>query len=398
MSNFRTWWLPPRRAGEPIDHRSVGPLELLFDVVFVVLIARLSRQLSVDPGKLEIARTGLLLVPVWSVWVTGSLYHDLHGLNDISTRVFTFAQMIAVAGMAVYVASAAGEGGAGFALSYALHHLVLAVMWYRTARHDPEYRPASVPFAAVYAASALLFAFSAAVAPPTRFVLWGVALLLEIVTLTSVGRLVPDAAGLRTHGLSIPVVERFGSLVMLVLGGIAIGAIDGVSANGHLGREVLFTGLEAIVVACGLAWVYFDFVSRLRPIPARSAVWANLHFFVIAGMAGVWAAVITTVRHADEAFPPRVHWLLVGSMALTFLALAGLMAVLEIRQARRREYDRGIALLLAIAVVSMLTGPLDIGQSRSLMIGVALLAIPIGYGMMTWGRLREAAEEPATGP
>lgn len=392
MSNFRTWWLPPRRAGEPTDHRSVGPLELLFDVVFVVLIARLARRLSVDPGKLEIARTGLLLVPVWSVWVSGALFHDLHGLNDISTRVFTFAQMIAVAGMAVYVASAAEEGGAGFALSYAFHHLVLAVMWYRTVRHDPEYRPASVPFAAVYAVSALLFLVSAGVASPARFVLWGVALLLEILTVTSVGRLVPDAAGLRTHGLSIPVVERFGSLVMLVLGGVAIGAIDGVSANGHLGREVLFTGLEAIVVACGLAWIYFDFVSRLRPVPARSAVWANLHFFVIAGMAGVWAAVVAAVRHADEAFPPRVHWLLVGSMALTFVALAGLMAVLEIRQARRQEYDRGIALLLAIAFVSVLTGTLDIGQSRSLLIGVALLAIPIGYGMMTWGKLREGSE------
>jgi hypothetical protein len=40
----------------------------------------------------------------------------------------------------------------------------------------------------------------------------------------------------------------------------------------------------------------------------------------------------------------------------------------------------------------VLTGPLDIGQSRSLMIGVALLAIPIGYGMMTWGKLREGTE------
>ncbi len=390
----RTWWLPPRKAGEPIEDRAVSFLELFFDLVFVVLIARLSQHLSADPGRQEIARTGLLLVPVWSAWINGTFYHDLHATNDISIRVFTFAQMVTIAGMAVYVDTATGAGGAGFAVSYALNHLVLAGMWYRTGYHDPGHRPASVPFTLVYMASAALFVASVAVAPPGRFVMWGAGLLAEIVLLTSVGRLVPDPAGLRTRGLSQAVVERFGLLVMIVLGGVVVGAIDGVSFNAHIEAEVLFTGFEAVVVACGLWWIYFDFVARLRPIPARSALWANLHFFVVAGMAGVGAAILNTVAHADEDFPPRVHWLLAGSLSLTFLAIAGLIAVLEIRRVFPRAYRRGMWILVAMAAVSLGTGPLPIGQSRSLAIAWALLAVPIGYGIGTWVQLKQRGVWP----
>jgi low temperature requirement protein LtrA len=386
---FRTWWLPPRRAGEPIEDRAVSFLELFFDLVFVVLIARLSRQLSDNAGRQEIARTGLLLVPVWSAWINGTFYHDLHGTNDISIRVFTFAQMVTIAGMAVYVGSATGAGAPGFAISYALNHLVLVVMWYRTGHHDPAHRPASIPFTLGYLISVALFVASVAVAPPVRFVLWGVALLVEIAMLTSVGWLIPDPAGLRTRGLSPAVVERFGLLVMIVLGGVVIGAIDGVNANRHIDAEVLVTGFEAVVVACGLWWVYFDFVARLRPIPARSAIWAHLHFFVVAGLAGVGAAILSTVGHADMNFPPRVHWLLAGSLSVTFLAIAGLIAVLEIRHVFPQAYGRGMWILVTMAGVSLATGPLPIGQSRSLAIAWALLAVPIGYGISTWVKLKQ---------
>jgi hypothetical protein len=240
-------------------------------------------------------------------------------------------QMIAVAGMAVYVASAAGEGGAGFALSYAS----ITWCWPSCGTSPPATTPNTVRrrsrSPAVYAASAL---FSRPRRP------WRCRPASSSGGSADVGDPDPDIGGppgSRRSRTAHPWAEH-----------------PRRRAHRWSQRQPP-PGTRGPVHRAGgdrrrlhLVWIYFDLVSRLRPIPARSAVWANLHFFVIAGMAG-WAAVVTTVRHADEAFPRQVHWLLVGSMALTFLALAGLMAVLEIRQARRREYDRGIALLLATA-------------------------------------------------
>jgi len=62
-----------------------------------------------------------LFLLVWLAWINGSLYHDLHGNNDIRNRVFTFLQMFTVAAMAVFAHNAPGEGSAGFALSFAAY-------------------------------------------------------------------------------------------------------------------------------------------------------------------------------------------------------------------------------------------------------------------------------------
>ena len=60
--------------------------------------------------------TGLLHFPflfvmVKWVWLNGTMYHDIHGNNDIRTRLFTFLQMIAVAAMAVFAHDAVERFG-----------------------------------------------------------------------------------------------------------------------------------------------------------------------------------------------------------------------------------------------------------------------------------------------
>src|SRR3546814_4346518 len=82
-----------------------------------------------------------LFYAVWSSWLNGTLYHDLHTTNDISVRVFTFAQMLAVSVMAVFIGDIPGEGSTGFALAYAANTFVLVILWFRTGLHDPHHRP-----------------------------------------------------------------------------------------------------------------------------------------------------------------------------------------------------------------------------------------------------------------
>ena len=39
IRRFRSWWQPPRRAGDRIEHRQVTFLELFYDLVYVALVA-----------------------------------------------------------------------------------------------------------------------------------------------------------------------------------------------------------------------------------------------------------------------------------------------------------------------------------------------------------------------
>ena len=180
VSAARRLWNPPRQfADRPADRR-VTFLELFFDLVFVVVIAQFADRLVIHPTWAGVGWFVFLFYAVWASWLNGTLYYDLHGTNDVSVRVFTFLQMLAVAIMAVFVADVPGDGAAGFALGYAANTLVLVVLWFRTGVHDPQHRAASVPYSAGYLVAAVLFAASAAVDAPLIYWLWGLAMFVEV--------------------------------------------------------------------------------------------------------------------------------------------------------------------------------------------------------------------------
>ena len=95
--NIRIWWRPPRNISDRETERSVTFLELFYDLVYVILIAELAHTLSKHVNLGGVLGFAFLFVIVWIAWVNGTMYHELHGNNDIRTRVFTFLQMLTVA-------------------------------------------------------------------------------------------------------------------------------------------------------------------------------------------------------------------------------------------------------------------------------------------------------------
>jgi low temperature requirement protein LtrA len=81
----RRFWRPPRAHGEIIEDRSVSFLELFYDLVFVVVIARASHTLahhvswrglgeyvviSTFPSRVAIAAAGAAMVVCWNTPAT----------------------------------------------------------------------------------------------------------------------------------------------------------------------------------------------------------------------------------------------------------------------------------------------------------------------------------------
>jgi low temperature requirement protein LtrA len=386
-STFRRLWQPPARFEDRPSDRRVTFLELFFDLVFVVVISQLAHRLAEHPSWPGVGWFVFLFYAVWSSWINGTLYHDLHGTNDVSARVFTFAQMLAVAAMAVYIADVPGGGSTGFALGYAANCLLLVILWFRTGLHDPSHRSASVPYSLAYLVAATLFAVSTAIDDPARYWLWAIGLATQVGGLVvGVRRWTPPASqgGDAVIATTPSLIERMGLFVIIVLGEVIVGAVDGMAEIAPLGASGIVIGLLGVLVAIGLWWIYFDLVSHRAPVSNRTQLWVYLHLPLVIAIAAGGAGVLNTVEHANDVLPDAVRWLLVGSLAVAVVSVAAITRTLEIRRRFARVYRPAEIALVISASLSIGVGLTGWGAKASLTSMVALLASPVATGLVVW--------------
>ena len=176
------WQRPRLRTDEEEGlERKATWLELFFDLVFVVVIAELAHTLSEHVTVTSIAAFCFLFIPVWWVWIGVTSYIERFETGDISVRLFLFLLMVPVAAMAVFAHDALGETSQGFALAYISARALLMVLLLRGGWHEKRFRPISSRSAIGSSISIALFLASLFVAPPLRFVLWGIGLLIELI-------------------------------------------------------------------------------------------------------------------------------------------------------------------------------------------------------------------------
>jgi low temperature requirement protein LtrA len=386
-STFRRIWQPPGRYEDRALDRRVTFLELFFDLVFVVVVSQLSRRLSAHPSWSGVGWFVFLFCAVWSCWLNGTLYHDLHTTNDVSVRVFTFAQMLAVAVMAVFIGDVPGGGATGFALAYAANTLVLVVLWFRTGVHDPHHRPGSFPYSGGYLISAVLFAVSAAFDGPVTYWLWALALAMQVIGwVISMHRWTPpaDQEGEAIIASTPSLVERMGLFVIIVLGEVIVGAVNGMADLHPLHVDGVVIGLLGVLVAIGLWWIYFDLISQRPPVPKWTQLWLNLHLPLVIAIAAGGAAVLNTVEHVGVPLPDAVRWLLVGSLAAALVSVALLAATLQARRTQPELYRAAEVALPLCALLTLGVGLTDWGPKGCLTAMAALLLAPVAAGVVVW--------------
>ncbi len=158
----RYLWQPPRAHGEQPHERTVGPLELFYDLAVVVLVAQDARHLALHLTWRGLGQFGALFTLAWIAWVNGSLHHELHGHDDARGRSTFLLQILVLVAMGAFIPEADGARGAAFAVAAAVLFAVLTVLWLAAARGDrPEYRRPSRLFVTGTAACAVLLAGTA---------------------------------------------------------------------------------------------------------------------------------------------------------------------------------------------------------------------------------------------
>lgn len=362
------------------EDRSATRLELFFDLAYVLVFAELATTFAKDlswHGATVFA--GLFAVTWWS-WVTTTLYANRFDTNDVIYRVAKLGGAAAVMGMAASGPEAVGERAATFAVCYLATRILLLALYARAYRHVTEARATIRIYLAGIGAGAALWAVSLAVPGDLQFVMWAAGILVEASAPVLATRF---GGGVPLHLEHLP--ERFGLLVILVLGESVASIVLGVHDTKWVLPAVLVAAVGFVVVAA-LWWNYFD----LGGAAGKHALVADgedqesgvadayiyAHLPLTLGLAAVAVGIEQFILHPTGGVPAVGRWALHAGVALF---LAGTAAVIAGTSRRwRAAWPWPVAVVPAVVLVGLPGGlpPLaSVGAVGAVLVATVLAGI-----------------------
>jgi low temperature requirement protein LtrA len=302
--------VPMVARSETEQHRASSPLELLFDLTFVVAIAQIAIQLahSIADGHAGEAIVPYLMVffGIWWAWMNFTWFASAYDTDDVPYRVLTMVQMAGVLVLSAGVPAAfSADNFWVVVLGYFVMRAALVTQWLRAAHDHPAGRATSVRYAggiAVVQIGWLLRGFLPdGLAIPT------------FVVLVAAELSVPIWAARKGEPSWHPhhIAERYGLFTIIVLGESVLAATTGVQSalveNGVSGALVVMF-IAALVILFALWWLYFlePAGEGLELNRDRSYLWGYGHYGVFAALAALGAGLevgVESIGHHIEASP-----------------------------------------------------------------------------------------------
>jgi low temperature requirement protein LtrA len=315
----------PRDPGE--GHRAASPLELFFDLVFVVAVTFAAQNLGHIEIEGRIAHAvfgyGLVFFAIWWAWVNFTWFATSFDTDDWLYRITTFVQMAGVLVLAAGIEAGLRDGNFFvMTMGYVVMRLAMVSQWLRAAWSSPEYRRVALRYALAITIVQALWVLRVTVLPE-----WGTATFC----LFALGEvLVPIWAerGNMTPWHRHHLAERYSLFTLIVLGeGLAASAntiIDALGEAEHLPALFELASCGLVIVA-GLWWIYFsrEQHSHITSMPS-ALLFGYGHFFVFAAAgaipAGIEVALAAESGHAALA-PATVMATITVPVAVFVLAI-----------------------------------------------------------------------------
>ena len=315
----------PRRVGAVMrEGEQVTPLELFFDLVFVLAITQCTSLMAADPTWEGLARGILVLGILWWAWVGYSWLTSVIDPEEGVVRLAMFGSMAALLVVSLAVPEVFGDTGLTFAIAYALVRAGWLVLFFVASHDEPALRHS------IWIGLVPSTAFGVGLLVAASFLDGTAQLLLWIVAL-SIDMLGPYLFGsegwrLEPHHFA----ERHGLIFIIALGE-SIVAI-GVGAEAGVDGGVITASVLGVTLAATMWWAYFDVVAivaarRLAEQPvgreqnemARDS-YSFLHFPMVAGVVLIALGMKKTIAHTDDALSAETAFALVGGIVIYLLA------------------------------------------------------------------------------
>ena len=375
MTGFDRLLEPPRlrTRGRGVDEeRRATWLELFFDLVFVAAVGQLANALAAEPTATRFFQFLGLFVPVWWAWMGFTFYANRFDTDDLLYRLLMLLAMFCVAVLATTIPSVFRGATEGFPLAYVAVRFVLVTLYARASRHVPEARALARSFLGAFSFALLIWLSSLLVDAPWAYVLWGVALAIELVAPIPAWRLLRDAPVDRRH---LP--ERFGLLTLIVLGESVLAVVLGVSkVSWDTGSGA--AAASGFVVAAALWWIYFDFLDE-GALTSRGIfgglTYTYVNYFVVVGLAALGAGVKLAVLAAGgDHHYDGTSWVLSAGLALTMVGLGVIQLV-----AGTVVVDMDVVLRLGTAALALALIPLGLSPLTVVAIFAGVLVAQVVF-------------------
>jgi low temperature requirement protein LtrA len=354
-----TRWLEPPRLRTASDaeqgERHATWTELFFDLVFVAAIAALGALLRDDASLDGILRMAGLFIPVWWAWIGYTLYADRFDSDDAIFRLLMIGGMLASGALAINVHFAAEGSSTGFALSYIAARVGLLLLYERARRNAPEARPLVNRYMKGFSVSVVIWALSLAFTGTARYVLWAIAMAIDIGTpVTTPDRVIEKVPFHRSH-----VPERFGLFTLIVLGETVVSVTVASADIDWTVQAGVVAAAGFVSIAC-LWWVYFD----LLDLGAVQKRWRAVQIYFYGHLplliALTWIGAGTKLAIASataDGLGYEARALLLGGAAITLAELATIELAGDGTLRTRGVQARFIA-AAALALLALLGGGL----------------------------------------
>ena len=313
------------------QHRAASPLELLFDLTFVVAVSRaaaaLHHEIATDHIAEGIVGFGTVFFAIWWAWMNFTWFASAHDSDDVAHRLLTFVQMAGVLMLAAGVTRAVEDQDfLVVTFGYTLMRLALVAAWLRVARDQPAGRARALRYAVGVGVLQLLW-FGRLVLPEKL----AIAGFLVLAVCEMSVPLWAERAADRPIFHPVHIEERYGLFTIIVLGESILSATVGfqtVLDDTGLSAELLAVGLGGLVLAFAAWWLYFDHPGHLTPSPDVAFRWGYAHVVIFAALAATGAGVHVATEAVAGRGDARVAALAVAIPLAGFVL--GLVLVMAI--------------------------------------------------------------------
>jgi low temperature requirement protein LtrA len=386
----------PKLSAVLREEERVTPLELFFDLVFVLALTQCTQLMSDDPTWEGLARGLLVLGVLWWSWTGYAWLTSVVDPEEGGVRIAMFAAMAAFLIVALCVPEAFGGLALEFALAYGVVRAAHIALFMLASRDDAALRSSVVGLAGSSALGVGLLIGASFLDGAAQGGLWAVALLLDLggpFLFGSEGwKLVPGHFA-----------ERHGLIIIIALGESIVAIGVGAGAGLTVGQAA--AAVLGIALVAELWWIYFDVVAlvsarrlarasegRERNEMARDS-YSYLHLPMVAGIVLVALGLKKTLGHVEDPLETVPAFALLGGVAFYLLGHVGF----RFRHVRTINRQR---LLLALALFALLPVAIEIPALATVGALTVLLATMITYETISYGEgrarvRRQRGEVPA---
>lgn len=290
------------------EHRAATTLELFFDLIYVIAIAAaasgLHHHLAEGHYGEGVAAYVVAILCIFNAWYSYSYFASAYDNDDFFFRILSFVQIFGALVFAVGVPKIF-QGESGYTIGvigYVIMRLGLVSQWLRAGLSDRSRR--KICFSYAIAISILQLGWVLRQSLPEE---WKTpAMVMLFILEFSTFPLIEHRYMLPWHPHHI--AERYGLLVIIVLGESVLGVANAVgnmidqAGEVRWFSEVLPLGLGAMALVFVLWWSYFKlpYAMALHRAPRKIFIFNYAHLFIYFALGAVGAGlelVADAVRH-----------------------------------------------------------------------------------------------------